>query len=75
MKFTFSILLNFQLYYFSPNRIKMCTFSLCSFRTTRPNILVRPRMNEDPGGSVVEYLTQDRDVVGLSLTEGTALCP
>ena len=27
------------------------------------------------GGSVVEYWTQDQEVVGLSLTRGTALCP
>ena len=29
---------------------------------------------EKPGGSVAECLTRDREVVGLSLMGGTALC-
>ena len=31
--------------------------------------------SEERGGSVVECLTQDRGVVGSSLTSCTALCP
>ena len=30
---------------------------------------------EEHGGSVVERLTRDRGIAGLSLTGGTALCP
>ena len=32
-------------------------------------------MQEEHGGSVVQYLTQDGLVVGLNLTRGTAMCP
>ena len=31
--------------------------------------------SEERGGSVVEFLTQDRGVAGSSLTRGTVLCP
>ena len=31
--------------------------------------------NKESGGLVVECLTQDQGVVGLSLTGGTMLCP
>ena len=31
--------------------------------------------DEEPGGSVVEFLTRDRAVVGLSLTGGSVFCP